>query len=810
VKTSYAIAQLLALLSLLTGLVNTTAVNVHSSSANFAKTPAVERDLAKVKESYSKIPLSFVANHGQADKQVKFTSRGGGYSLTLSPKTFTLAVVDTRNGSDRKSASLVQATLVRSNGAAKLTGLERQLTKTNYFTGSDPRKWKTNLPNYARVKYSSVYPGIDLVFYGNQQLLEYDFMVSPGANPDVIALAFEGVTNLRLDKKGDLILHTNAGEIRQTRPVVYQQINGTKRVIPASYAIKGKRQISFQVGNYDRSKPLVIDPTLAFATYLGGTGMDESNGIVVDASGNAYITGGTVSPNFPGTAGAFQTTLASPFAFDAFVTKMNSTGTALIYSTYFGGANRDIGNDIAIDDAGNAYITGQTESADLPTTPGAFRTTPVGSDEFDAFAMKLNATGSALVYSTYLGPVIGTGITVDSSGNAYITGQANGDYPTTPGAFQTVAGGSSDAFATKLNATGTALIYSTLLGGTGFDVATDIAIDAAGNAYVTGEAGTGFPVTPGAFQTNFNGGRDAFVSKLNTTGTALVYSTYLGGSTTDVANGIAVNAAGNAYLTGVTDSTNFPTTPGAFQTVKAAVMDVFVTQLSTTGNALAYSTYLGGNADEFGNDIGLDTAGNASVVGQTLSTNFPTTADAIQSASAGINDAFITRLNETGTGLVFSTYLGGSGADNARALWVDAAGSIYVTGQTSSTNFPTTPGAFQTLLGGSSDAFVAKIVFSNFDVCLNDDGNGDSFQFDSTTGDYRFTQASGGLTVTGTGTVTQQGCLLVLEDNQSGQRVLAQFNHCNNKGHAVIQIESEKKRTFVVTDKDTSGNDCAP
>ena len=804
-KTSYSIARLVALLCVLTGLLNISSVHVYSLSDYVRKAPAVRHDSARVKESYSKIPLSFVANYGQADKNIKFISRGSGYSLALAPSTFALAVADQQK-KNNESASVLHATLLGGNAAANLTGVERQLTRTNYFVGSDPRKWKTNVPNFAKVKYSGVYPGVDLVFYGNQNQLEYDFTVSPGANPAVIRLGFEGITDLRVDDKGDLILRTYAGEIRQTRPVVYQQIEGDRRIIPASYLIKDKKQIAFLIADYDRSKPLVIDPTLAFSTFLGGSASDRGDAIAVDSSGNAYITGDTFSTDFPVTPGAFQTGPAG-FNTDAFVTKMNSTGTALIYSTYFGGNNRDSGNGIALDGAGNAYVTGLTDSSNLPTTAGAFRTTPVLTDEFDAFAMKLNSTGTALVYSTYLGSIIGTGIAVDSAGNAYIAGQADGHYPTTPGAFQTVPGGSSDAFVTKLNSTGTALVYSTLLGGSGFDFATDVAIDAAGNAYVTGTAQAGFPVTPGAFQTSFNGVNDAFVTKLNSTGTALVYSTFLGGSGTDRGSGIAVNTAGNAFVTGVSDSSNFPVTPGAFQSVKAAGQDAFITQLNVAGSGLVYSTYLGGDGNDFGNDIALDTAGNASVVGLTGSTVFPTTADAIQSGYGGNNDAFITRLNTTGTALVFSTYLGGSNGDNALSISVDPAGSIYVTGTTSSADFPTTPGAFQTVSQGA-DGFVAKIVFSSFDVCLSDDGNGDSFQFDSTTGDYRFTV--GELTLTGTGTVSQQGCLTVLEDNQSGRRVRAQFNHCNNKGQAVIQIESERKRTFVITDKDTSNNNCAP
>jgi len=801
-KTSYTIA-LLTLLSSVTGLLNIGSVHVNSSPAQAHQAPIARYDLARVKESYSKTPLSFVPNHGQADKNVKFTSRGNGYSLALAPTTFTLV---------HSVPSVLHATLLGANAAAKLTGIERLLTKTNYYIGSDPREWKTNVPNYAKVKYSGVYPGVDLVFYGKQDLLEYDFIVSPGTDPQVVALGFEGITGMRVDEKGDLLLRTNAGEIRQSRPVVYQEINNARRIIPASYLIKGKNQIAFQIANYDRSKPLVIDPTLAFSTHAGGSLNEQASAIAVDSAGNAYITGNTSSLDFPTTPGAFDTQKTTP-AEDVFVTKMNATGTALIYSTYFGGSNREAGNDIAVDGSGNAYVIGLTESSDIPITPGAFRTTPVGTDEFDVFAFKLNATGTALGYSTYLGPVVGDGIAVDSAGNAYLTGSANDDYPTTPGAFQTMhGGGGSDAFVTKLNSTGTALVYSTFLGGTGFDVGTKIAIDSAGNVYVVGVTDGGFPVTPGAFQTSPGGTNDAFVARLDSTGTVLVYSTLLGGSREDIGGGLAINASGNAYVTGFSDSINFPVTPGAFQTVKSVGgVDAFVTELSASGNALVYSTYLGGDGIDSANGIALDAAGNASIAGLTLSTDFPTTADAIQSDLRGDGDAFVTRLNATGTALVFSSYFGGGNGDSARDIWVDSAGSIYLTGVTGSADFPITPGAFQTELNGFADTFISKLVFSNFDVCFQDDGNGDSFQFNSTTGEYRFTQSNtGGLTLTGTGTLSRRGCLLVLDDNQSGQRVSVHVNECNNKGHAVIQIDSgKKKRTFVITDKDTSNSDCA-
>ena len=339
-KTTYTVA-LLALLSLATGLLDVTPFCVNSSSAHAHKAPAARSHLAKVKESYSKIPLSFVPNHGQADNNVKFTSRGNGYSLALAPTSF---VVQSRK-------SVLRATLLGANATPKLSGVGRLPTTTNYFLGSDPRQWRTNVPNYAKVMYSRVYPGVDLVFYGKQNHLEYDFIVSPGADPQDIALAFDGITGLRVDDKGDLLLRTAAGEIRQTRPIAYQQINNARRIVPASYLIKGKNRIAFQIANYDRSKPLVIDPTLAFSTYVGGSGVEQATAIAVDAAGNSYITGNTVSTDFPTTPGAFDTE-KNTFAEDVFVTKLNATGTAIIYSTYFGGSNREAGNDIAVDSAG--------------------------------------------------------------------------------------------------------------------------------------------------------------------------------------------------------------------------------------------------------------------------------------------------------------------------------------------------------------------------------------------------------------------------------------------------------------------------
>jgi hypothetical protein len=607
-------------------------------------------------------------------------------------------------------SDVLRSRFVGANPEPQVIGLDALAGTSNYFIGSDPSQWHTGIATYGRVEYQNLYPGVDLVYYGDQRQLEYDYVVAPEADPGVIKLAIDGAESMALDGQGDLVLHASGGDVLEHAPVVYQEVGGIRQPVSGRFVLGGDGQVGFAVGAYDPSLPLVIDPVLSYSTYLGGPGTGGL-GITVDAAGNAYVTGGANSAGFPTTAGAFQTTYSGGLD-DAFVTELNPTGTALVYSTYLGGTDFDYGFRIAVDAVGNACVTGFTDSADFPTTTGAFRTTYGGND--DAFVAKLNATGTALVYSTYLGGAgldRGADIAVDASGDAYVTGTTSGGFPTTAGAFQRAFRGVYDAFVAKLNPTGTALVYSTYLGGTDNDQAFGIAVDTFGAAYVTGEThSTGFPTTPGAFQTSYGGGYDAFVTELNPTGTALVYSTYLGGTGDDVGRGIAVDGAGNAYVTGYTDSADFPTTAGAFQAAFGGGYDAFVTKLNATGTALVYSTYLGGTHWDEGWGIAVDAVGDAYVTGYTESTDFPTTTGAFQTTFGG-GDAFVTKLNATGTALVYSTYLGGVGHDEGDHIAVDAAGNAYVTGFTSSPDFPTTPGAFQTSNRGYGDAFVAKFAF---------------------------------------------------------------------------------------------------
>src|SRR5947209_1276856 len=394
----------------------------------------------RVSEAYGKLPLHFEANQGQTDPGVKFLSRGRGYTLFLTGRGEAVMLLGKPAPMyDRlESAALLRAAakpppepatpaaVVRMNliGASKsprVEGLEESPGKANYFIGNDPKMWRTNVPMYAKVKVQGVYPGVDLVYYGNQRKLEYDFIVAPGADPGSITMVVEGAERPSLNGQGDLVLAIEDREVRFQKPVVYQEVDGVRREISGSYKLKSAHQVGFQVGAYDGSLPLIIDPALSYSTYLGGSGTDQGLGIAVDSGGYAYVTGFTISTNFPTTPGAFQTT--SGGGFHAFVTKLNPTGSALVYSTYLGGSSNDQGRGIAVDPGGHAYATGATFSTNFPTTPGALQTTYGGGG--DAFVTKLNPTGTGLVYSTYLGGSNddqGLGIAVDSSGHAYVTG----------------------------------------------------------------------------------------------------------------------------------------------------------------------------------------------------------------------------------------------------------------------------------------------------------------------------------------------------------------------------------------------------
>ena len=499
--------------------------------------------------------------------------------------------------------------LIGANPSVQVSGVDELAAKTSYFVGDDPAKWQTHVPTYAKVKYDEVYPGVNLIYYGNQRQLEYDFVVAPGANPKAIRLRFSGAEKLKIDEQGALVLETKSGPVRFERPEVYQEIAGKKRVIDGQYALQGRSTVGFEVASYDRTRPLVIDPVLVYSTYLSGSGIGtESYGIAVDSSGNAYVTGRTWSADFP-TVNALQSTNPDTHAASVFVAKISADGSALIYSTYLGGSGcggtNEEAKSIAVDSAGNAYVTGFTCSTDFPTVNAIQSTNNAGATAGgeSAFVTKINANGSALVYSTYLsgsGGANGTGIAVDSSSNAYVIGNTGIGFPTVNALQPTDPNRSGPcAFVAKINADGSAFVYSTYLGGSEGANGTSIAADSSGNAHVTGSTlSTDFPTVNAVQSTNANSANgNAFIAEINANGSAFVYSTYLGGSfaghatTGDEGESIAVDSAGNTYVTGSTGSINFPTV-NALQSNSYG--SVFVAKINANGSALVYSTYLGG------------------------------------------------------------------------------------------------------------------------------------------------------------------------------------------------------------------------
>lgn len=719
-----------------------------SSLGNAAVVRLAPEASSNLAETYGRLPITFEANRGQVDPLARFVAHGRGYRVFL---TDDKAVIALAAGSSQRGTGATrpeaneQVLAMRFLGADKRATFtaERELTsKSNYFIGDEPSAYITEVPHYAAVRRENIYPGIDVVFYGNQSQMEYDLIVAPGANPAAIRLAFEGAGKAVIDKQGNLVLKTSNGDLVLHKPAVYQEAAGKRKTIASSYKILRNGAISFKVAAYDRSKPLVIDPVITYGSHSGG--VSQGNAIAVDAAGNAYVAGNVTqsSLTFP-TVNAFQSSIGRGNT-EAFVQKFNATGTALIYSTYLGGSKSMAkGLGIAIDSSGNAYITGTTTGSDFPTTTAGYQK---GVTAGGSFITKLAPAGNALVYSSYLLNANATSIAVDTGGSAYVTGLASSSFATTAGALQTTSA-TSNSFIIKLNAAGSAPMYSTFLGGTsGADQANAIALDAAGNAYVAGRAVSfNFP-TVNAFQSARAGNNNAFVAKLNATGSALVYSTYLGGTQNDYATAIAVDAIGSAYVTGDTTSFDFPVLNG-FQLVKGGVNisgtidNAFVTKFSPDGSSLAYSSFLGGNACigpgstscfvsmpvDIGMSIAVDAQGHAYVGGQTQSITFPRV-DSLQPAVTDNGTAaFVVKVSSLGGALLYSTLLGGENgignpADFVRGLTVDASGNAYGTGAI--LGFPTTAGPLQStggsvvfkLSGGSATVSLASSLNPATDV----------------------------------------------------------------------------------------------
>jgi|GEM_PF-968826 len=664
-------------------------------------------------------PIAFTENQGQWDKRVKFRAIAGGATLWFTEDgvyyQFTRRIPKDgpspddpvhmshekfNHEPDSIEQLVIKASFVGANSDPAIIGDNMMEYKCNYFFGNDPDEWHTDVPNYERVTLRNIYDGVDLQFHGSRDgKLMYRYLITPGADLDQILLAYDGLEETSFDEDGILVAQTGWGEI-----------NGLLAALPADADVCSTEfslsSANTLLSNLDRSSYAQPSPQaveLVYSTYLGGGNADVGYGIAVNGSGNAYVTGKAWFPNFP-TENPYQTDQAGA---DVFVTKLNSSGESLIYSTYLGGGDNDGGRGIAVDGSGNAYVTGFTESSDFPTQ------NPYQTDQgvSDVFVTKLSSSGNYLAYSTYIGggdDDWAYGIAVDGSGNAYVTGfTESSDFPT-QNPYQTDQG-SYDVFVTKLNSSGESLIYSTYLSGGNYDFGYAIAVDGSGNAYVTGGTWSSDFPTQNPYQPTHQGDLwDIFVTKLSSSGESLVYSTYLGGGNDDWAEDIVVDGSGNAYVTGSTESSDFPT-QNPYQTDQG-VSDVFVTKLSSSGNYLAYSTYLGGGDDDWAYGIAVDGSGNAYVTGWTNSSDFPTQ-NPYQTTYQGSGDVFVTKLSSSGNYLAYSTYLGGGDDDYGQDIEVDSSGNAYVTGWTNSSDFPT-QNPYQMDQGGSN-VIVTKISETN-------------------------------------------------------------------------------------------------
>jgi uncharacterized protein (TIGR03437 family) len=691
--------------------------------------------------------VRFELNVGQADASYSFVAHGRQQAILLSSSE----AVFQWKGSKKTSARAIHASLAGARSGVELRGDQPLSGHVNYLIGKDPKNWHTDIPTFGAVRSAGVYPSIDVVYHGNGGDVETDFVVQPGGDPEAIGIRFSGADDVRLESDGSLSARADRRTLYWKKPVLYQTDKyGQTQRVEGRFRFAPDGTLGFEVGVYDVTRPLVIDPVLTYATYFGGAYGDGAARVATDASGNAYMVGSTDAPTFPVTSGTFFSQVDAVQG-NVLVAKLSPDGKSMVYETHIGGSNGDLGLAIALDASGNLYLTGLTDSSDYPLLPsGNNQTTKLATDPANCFLTKLSPAGNALVYSTVFGGSSGdacSGVGVDSTGNAYVVGvTASNDLPLKNAIQTTFPAGlfgatTSSAFAAKFSPDGTQLLYSTFFGGTGGNnAATALAVDSAGNAYFTGfTTSTLFPVSANAMQPTYGGSGgqpisafstgDAFVVKLSPTGQK-VYATYLGGSKDDIGIGIAVDSKGDAYVGGATLSTTFPTV-NAFQSTNhgaggdqfTLAGDGFITELDPTGSTVLFSSFIGGSKDDRVLGVALDSSGNIYLSGQTLSTDFPTAGTQAQSGNAGdtsgtvrLGDAFVTEINASHV-IVFSTFLGGTSSEYASGIAVDGTGGIIIAGGTTSTDFPATGSAYQKSFGGTDpfwvgypvgDAFIAR------------------------------------------------------------------------------------------------------
>ncbi len=685
------------------------------------------------------LPLRFVANQGQFDSRVLFSTDSLGSRVFLTREGATFAI----GAGDKRSALRMSVAGVSPN--ARWEG-ERELDSiSNYLRGADRRNWVVGARQFGAVRAKDVRPGVDMVYYATGKELEYDVVLHHGARPEDLRFRFDGADRINVSSAGDLVIKTGAGEMIQHKPGVWQESARGRTRILAQYRLESKTVVSIRLGKYDRQRDLTVDPVVAFSTYLGGQADDSANAVALDAAGNIYVAGYTTSTDFPTSVGSYRVALKGTS--DAFVTKLNRTGTAILYSTLIGGSSGDGAQGIGVDSSGNAYIFGNTSSSDFPTTAGSLAPSQVSAK---MFVTKLNGSGTGLIYSTYLGGSAGgfnadfaVAIAVDTSGAAYLTGYSYGGFPVTPGAFESQyhfspapGPGGADVFVAKLSTAGDRLLYGTYLGGFGHDQSTSIAIDSNGQAYVTGSTtSSDFPTTAGAFQTANRAPNDlsgtSFVTCLNAQGTALTYSTYFGGSSGSNAGGIALDGNRNAYIVGETSATDFPVTAGSYLTSLPNRGHGFLSKLNPSGSALIYSTLLGGSGYDGIGTVAVDNSGSVAVTGITTSVDFPLTVGALTATPPRLTGSgsafFLTKFSPSGDALVYSTFLGSRPLSRSYSsiygVALDSAGNPVIVGNTLSASFPTSTGSLQPLNPDRSNyltagsGFVTQLDLGSSTIC---------------------------------------------------------------------------------------------